>query len=165
VVERILGRRPFEQARVAYRDVASSTNKLTLIAAVLPPGTITTHTLFCLKTPVDDETRHFVAGMFNSFVANYLVRLRVSTHVTVAIIHRLPLPKPLRSSDDFRIVARCAEALAAGRRDPDIQPRLQAAAARLYRLEAGEFAHVLDTFPLVDQRLRVASLQAFVRTL
>jgi hypothetical protein len=164
VVERILGRRPFAQRRVAYRDVAASTNKLTLIAAVLPLGTITTHTLFCLKTPLDETAQHFIAGIFNSLVANYLVRLRVTTHVTVAIIDRLPLPKPLRSSEDFRIVAECAERLASGRRTLETQARLQAAAARLYQLDAADFAHVLDTFPLVEQELRAASLRAFAGT-
>ena len=35
--------------RVAYRDVASATNRLTLIAAVIPARAVTTHTLFCLR--------------------------------------------------------------------------------------------------------------------
>src|SRR5690606_18382886 len=57
---RVLGRRPFESPRLAYRDVASSTNKLTLIAAVLPADVVTTHTLFCLKTPLDEDAQHFL---------------------------------------------------------------------------------------------------------
>jgi hypothetical protein len=36
------------RARLAYRDVASATNRLTLIAAVIPARAATTHTLFCL---------------------------------------------------------------------------------------------------------------------
>ena len=44
----------FDRDRIAYRDVASATNKLTLIAAMLPRGTVSTHTVFCLKTPLDD---------------------------------------------------------------------------------------------------------------
>ena len=38
------------RARLAYRDVASATNRLTLIAAIVPARAVTTHTLFCLKT-------------------------------------------------------------------------------------------------------------------
>jgi hypothetical protein len=150
---------------VAYRDVASSTNRLTLIAAVLPRGTITTHTLFCLKTAVEDEARHFIAGMFNSFVANYLVRLRVTTHVTVAIIERLPLPKPDRSSIHRRMVSECARLLAVKAGDLDANANLQAAAARLYALDRDAFEHILGTFPLVDRRLRDASLASFIRTI
>lgn len=157
---RLLGGRPFDHARVAYRDVSSATNRLTLIAAVLPPGTVTTHTLFCLKSQIDEEAQHFIAGMFNSFVANYLVRLRVTTHVTVSIIERLPVPMPPRSSREFRLVAAHARLLSASAGGLAEQAGLQAAAARLYGLDREAFAHVLSTFPLVDGALRAASLAA-----
>ena len=38
------------------------------------------------------RTSTFCAAFFNSFVVNYLVRLRVTTHVTTAIVERLPIP-------------------------------------------------------------------------
>ena len=38
------------------------------------------------------RAQHFLCGLFNSFVVNYLVRLRVTTHVTTAIVERLPVP-------------------------------------------------------------------------
>ena len=38
--------------RLAYRDVAGATNQLTLIAALLPAGCVSTHTVFCLRTPI-----------------------------------------------------------------------------------------------------------------
>ena len=47
--------RTFARSRLGYREVASATNRLTLIAAVVPAGTVTTHTVFCLKDQVDDE--------------------------------------------------------------------------------------------------------------
>ena len=157
-VERLLGRRPFERPRLAYRDVSSATNRLTLIAAVLPPDTITTHTLFCLRTPLDEEAQYFVCGMFNSFVANYLVRLRVTTHVSVSIIERLPLPMPARTSREFQVVSTIAARLSRSELRPGEQEELQAAAARLYGLGHEAFAHVLSTFPLVDSALRAAAL-------
>ena len=88
--------RTFERSRLGYREVASPTNRLTLIAAIVPAGTITTHTVFCLKDPLDLESQWYLCGMLNSFVANYLVRLRVSTHVSSGIIDRLPVPAPRR---------------------------------------------------------------------
>ena len=42
-------------SRLAYRDVASATNRLTFIAAIVPRDMITTHTVFCLKELLDDE--------------------------------------------------------------------------------------------------------------
>jgi hypothetical protein len=161
LVEGSIGRRPFEAARLAYRDVASATNRLTLIAAVLPANTITTHTLFCLRSPLDEEAQHFLAGMLNSFVANYVVRLRVTTHVTVAIVERLPLPKPAAASLEFVRIATLARHLASEPNDCDAMARLQALAAHLYELDTRAFAHILGTFPLVDERIREASLTAF----
>lgn len=154
----------FARTRLAYRDVAASTNRLTLIAAVLPPGVVTTHTVFCLKSDLDDESQQFLCGMFNSFVANYLVRLRVTTHVTVAIVERLPMPRPPREEQGFRATAALAAVLGRG---PDAAKAaaLQGAAARIYGLTAGEFAHVLSTFPLVDKAERDAAMEAFLRTI
>jgi hypothetical protein len=39
--------------------------------------------------------------------------------------------------------------------------RLQALAARAYKLSAEEFSHVLGTFPLVPERERAAALREF----
>ena len=163
-VERSIGRRPFEHRRLAYRDVASSTNRVTLIATILPPGVITTHTLFCVRDPPADDVQDFLAGVFNSFVANFVVRLRVTTHVTVAIVERLPVPKPPRASAAFGRIAALARALAEDPTDVPRMAQLQAGVARLYELDRAAFAHVLSTFPLVDARVREASMEAFIRT-
>ena len=165
LVERAIGRRPFERPRLAYRDVASSTNRLTLIATILPAGVITTHTLFCLRDPPADDIQHFLAGIFNSFVANFMVRLRVTTHVTVAIVQRLPVPKPACGSAPFATIATLARRLAADPGNLQDLAQLQGAAARLYELDTPAFAHVLSTFPLVDASLREASMKAFVGTI
>ena len=71
----------FSRTRLAYRDVASSTNRLSLIAAVLPAGVVTTHSLFCLKTMLSSDTQAFLCAMLNSYVANYLVRQVMTTHL------------------------------------------------------------------------------------
>jgi len=161
VAERLTGARDARQrSRLAYRDVASSTNRLTLIAAIVPPGVLTTHTLFCSREAIDEELLLFLCGMFNSFVANYLVRLQVGTHVTAALMARLPVPRPVRTSPAFRLVASCANALRAG---PSVthHASLQATAARLYGVSASQLRHVLDTFPLVSLEERQAVVEAF----
>lgn len=155
----------FARSRLAYRDVASSSNRVTLIAAVLPAETMTTHTLFCLKTRLDDDAQQFLCGMFNSFVANYLVRLRVSTHVTVAVIDRLPLPRPSRDDQAFTSMVALARKLSAEPSDLQAAAQHQALAARIYGLTAAEFTHVLSTFPLVDRKARDSAMAAFVGTL
>src|SRR5207245_1215623 len=49
-----------EHPRLAYRDVASATNRLTLIAAVLPAQCVSTHTVFCLRTPLPIDAQHLL---------------------------------------------------------------------------------------------------------
>jgi hypothetical protein len=153
--------RTYGRPRLAYRDVASSTNRLTLIAAIVPAGVVTTHTLFCLKEDMDAGVQHFLCGVFNSYVANYLVRLRVSTHVTVAIVDRLPVPRPPRDSAAFVEIERLSADMITSGPGPGTASRLQAAVARLYGLTASEFDHVLSTFPLVPEDERRRAAQAF----
>jgi hypothetical protein len=149
-----------ERPRLAYRDVASATNRQTLIAAILPPNCVSTHTLFCLRTPLARRAQYFLCGLFNSFVVNYLVRLRVTTHVTTAIVERLPLPTERAAPRAFRELAAIARLLTR-RSDGRASARLNARVAALYQLTRDEFAHVLETFPLVPREQRDAALAAF----
>jgi N-6 DNA Methylase/Eco57I restriction-modification methylase len=153
--------RTYERPRLAYRDVACATNRLTLIAAIVPAGTITTHTLFCLKTPLDDECQRYLCAMFNSFVANYLIRLRVGTHVTTAIINGLPMPRPPQTSTRFQEIAALAELLSTNPANTRAQARMQALAAHTYGINRAQFRHILDTFPLVSAGDREAAMAAF----
>src|SRR5439155_2577986 len=150
---RLLGRNRFERPRLAYRDVASATNRLTLIAAVLPAGCVSTHTLFCVKTPLPLRAQYFLCGLFNSFVVNYLVRLRVTTHVTTAVVENLPVPTERHAPGAFREIAALARLLAR-RSEPAAWVRLQALVAALYQLTVTELEHVLGTFPLIHSEER-----------
>ena len=157
--ERLLGGR-CARPRLAYRDVASATNRVTLIAALLPPRTASTHTIFCLRTPVPVAAQYFLCGLFNSLVVNYLARLRVTTHVTTAIVESLPIPPATDRPELSRDIAALARLLAR-RPDNARSARLNALVARLYQLTRDEFAHVLATFPLVPRDERDLALSMF----
>jgi hypothetical protein len=150
--------------RVAYREVAGATNKLTLIAAMLPANAVSTHTVFCLKTEVDERAQWCLLGLLNSLAANYLVRLNVTTHVTAAIMSRLRVPRPPDGSRDFNRLAELAQHLAATGvgDDSDAYAELNAIAARLYGLSHDEYAFILDTFPLIPKTQRDRCLAALV---
>ncbi len=152
--------RTFSRARLAYRDVASASNRMTLIAAIVPPRTLTTHTLFCLKTALDEDSQLFLCGVLNSYVANYLVRMRVTTHVTASIMSRLPVPRPPRAEPRFAAVVRDVRALTHGE-DPERLAGLNATVASLYDLTPAEFEHVVGTFPLVPAVERSLALRRF----
>ena len=160
---RLLHAAPFHRPRLAYRDVASATNTTTLIAAILPASCVSTHTLFCLRTPLPPALQYFLCGLFNSLVVNYLVRTRVTTHVTTATVERLPIPLPGRSPSAQREIAAIARLL--GRRfDRSAWATLNARIAGLYQLTTEEFRHVLATFPLVAVEDRDEAWRAFNAT-
>ena len=150
--------------RLAYRDIASATNRLTLIAAIVPADAVTTHTLFCLKTPLPLDAQHVLCALLNSFVANYLVRFRVNTHVTVALVSRLPVPPLDPHGRDFSRLATLARTLMHSPTVAEQQPEyaeLQGIVARLYGLSETDFAHVLSTFPLIPTEVKTQCLTRF----
>jgi hypothetical protein len=155
--------RTWGRPRLAYREVASATNRLTLIAAVIPPGHVTVHTLFCLKTPLVLGDQQFLCGVLNSFVANYLVRQRVTTHVTAGIVSRLPVPRPSAHSPLHAAVANLSARLleSATPQQDEAYPTLQAAVAHLYGLTVDELRHVLGTFPLIDDGTKAETMARF----
>jgi hypothetical protein len=146
----------FRRTRLAYRDVASATNRLTLIAALLPAQTVSTHTVFCLKTLLDETDQYCLLALVNSLVANYLVRLQVTTHVTASLMARLPVPQPSRGSDERRALVALARELAVTGVESNIDAyaRLNAVSARTYGLTRAQYEHVVSTFPLLPSALR-----------
>lgn len=156
--------RSFERHRVAYRDVASATNRLTLIAAILAPGCLSTHTLFCLKSPLARADQYALVGLLNSLPVNYLVRLHVTTHVTTAVMARLPVPRPAPASPAHRLLATLAKRLERqALNDVDSYARLNALVAHLYRLSSAQYAHIVSTFPLLPAALRERCLLEYER--
>jgi len=152
------------RARLAYRDVASATNRLTVIAAIVPSRAVTTHTLFCLKTRLSFAEQQVLCALLNSFVANYLVRLRVNTHVTVALVSKLFVPVIREGHPLFEAVRSRAEWLTRASIAVAEAPQyaeLQARAACAYGLTRDEFEHILTTFPLIPEDVRKASLREF----
>ena len=157
-----LPRMPFDRERLAYRDVSAVGNRLSLIAAVLPAGVVTTHTLFCLKTPVPLERQHYLCGLFNSYVLNSVVRMLMGGHVTTSLVEDLPVPRWDESRLQTRRMTALARQIAEGDSSPQTMARLQAAAAYLYGLDEAEFANVLEHFPLIAESDRKLAAAAFV---
>jgi hypothetical protein len=156
-VSQLLDReRTFGRLRLAYRDVASATNRLTLIAAVLPPGVVSTHTVFCLKSKLGEQEQYCLLALLNSLVANYLVRLQVTTHVSSGLMQRLPVPRPDGHDPAFRELARLAHSLSVSGIEvaQESYVRINTISATLYGITAKQYAHVVSTFPLLRDQLR-----------
>ncbi|HUQ87502.1 MAG TPA: Eco57I restriction-modification methylase domain-containing protein, partial [Vicinamibacterales bacterium] len=152
----------FTRARIGYREVAGSTNKLTLIAAMLPANVVSTHTVFCLKSDLDESSQWCLLGLLNSLVANYLVRLSVTTHVTASVMSRLRVPRPEPASREFVRLAKLAQQLAAhGVEEESLAyAEINAIAARLYGVTHEQYASILESFPLISNSQRQVCLEA-----
>jgi hypothetical protein len=158
VAARLLPDGSFDRPRLAYRDVSGATNQRTLIAAVLPAGVVTTHTLFCLRSPLPLEQQHFLCGLFNSYILNAVVRLLMGGHVTTSLVESLPVPRWCGSALQ-RSIAHAAERLAGPRGNAvDDDSGLQASVARLYDLDGQIFGRILESFPLVPESDRRQAL-------
>ena len=152
----------FDRPRLGYRDVAGVGNRLSLIAAVIPPHAVTTHTIFCLRTALPLATQHFICALFNSYVLNWLVRLLMGGHVTTSLVERLPVPvSPAPAA--FRRIAHMSRRLADGSQSRLTEAVLQADVARLYGLDDTDFNAVLAAFPLVPSTERDRAAAAFKR--
>jgi len=133
---------------------------------MVPANAVTTHTLFCLKTPLPLAHQQVLCGLLNSFVANYLIRLRVNTHVTATLMSRLPVPTPSPEDPAFDRLQLLTQVLMTS---PDVErtpeyAELQALTARLYGLSAADFEHVLASFPLIPESTRLAAYERFTQS-
>jgi hypothetical protein len=92
--------------RLAYREVASGTNEVTLIAAILPPHIFVGHTINILAQWIylpkphytwvknfDEDNKLFLLSVLNSFILNFIIRQKVTSHVSTYLLSQLPIPR------------------------------------------------------------------------
>ena len=156
---RLLPGRAFDRARVGYRDVSGVGNQRSLIAAVVPAGSVTTHTIFCLRTEVEPAAHHFVCALLNSFVLNFVARLLMGGHMTTSLVESLPSPRWTASREQC-LLARLAERQSR-RQSAQVAIALETGVARLFGLAADDFRHIVSTFPLISTGVREKTIAAY----
>jgi hypothetical protein len=176
----------YQQPRLAFREIARNTDERTMIATMLPPNVFANHKLTLVSFD-DGAGSQLVAlsvlAQLNSFVFDFVVRQRVSSSVSMHAIYQLPMPRVGAADPRFGALARRSAALVctdprfdvlakAGRlskhsvvNDSTERARLRAEidglAAHLYGLTEEEFAHILASFPLVADPVKVAARNAY----
>ena len=128
-----------------------------------------------------------ILAELNSFVLDYVLRARMTTNLNLFYLYQLPVPRLTEKDPAFApIVSRAAKLICTtpefddlarevglashtnGATDTAARAQLRAEldglVAHLYGLTEEEFAYILTTFPLVDQPVKDAVLEAF-RTL
>jgi hypothetical protein len=176
--------------RLAYRDVAANTNERGFVATILPKHVFCPHTMSLedvRASSLSCESRLVAVSLFNSFCCDWLIRLRMTNHLSFFLVYQLPIPRLTASDPAFRsLVERAARLIGTapefdellrdvfgpkathkthGVSDPQkrqtIRAEIDALVARLYDLTETEFAHILSTFPLVSDAVKAQTLNTY----
>ena len=124
----------------------------------------------------------YTVSVLNAFVVDWFLRQKVTSHLNMFYVYQVPVPRSGGSLESF-LVRRAAllicttrefDSLAreAGLKSDDVaatdkveRARLRAEidglVAHLYGLSEEEFAHILGTFPLVPDPVKVAARNAY----
>jgi hypothetical protein len=133
-------------------------NRFALIAAIVPGGIVTTHTVYCLKNVLDRDRMLFLTALLNSHVLNLVVRLLMGSHVTTSLVEGLPAPLWCGDRGDRR-VAELADRLGTNPNDLRSTFEVQALLGWRFGLSADLFEQVLDGTPSVSPDARRQTLE------
>jgi len=179
----------YQMARLAFRSIARNTDKRTIIVGAIPPNSFCGNSLLPNKTPDDAKGLNpqevlFAQAVLNSFTLDWYLRLIVTANINMFYLYQLPVPRLTTGQKYFsEIVTRAAQLICTspefddlskaagltshrdGATDPATRSRLRAEldgmVAHLYGLNEDDFAHILGTFPLVDEPVKQAARNAF----
>jgi hypothetical protein len=151
--------------RLAFRDIAQATNERTMIACIVPPGTVFGHTATVEKVPGARANADalVLCAVFNAFLFDWLVRQKAATHLSLYILDALPMPA--LEEPQQRFLAHAAlrlscthagydplwqEQIGCRRIIPDapenLRARIDAVIAEAYGLDRAAYEHVLASF-------------------
>lgn len=101
-----------EVPRLVFRAVASSTNVRSMIACILPPHVFTPNNASIVLPKFRGELKFdknylamitYLAAIWNSFVFDYLIRLRVTMNLNFFYVYQTPIPSDYRNKFGTRI--------------------------------------------------------------
>ncbi|HSW46792.1 MAG TPA: DNA methyltransferase [Phycisphaerae bacterium] len=193
----VLGRTPdegqmldYQAYRLGFRDIASNTNERTMVSSLIPPtfhgNKLPTVRIFeeSGERAIGDDHQLFLCAIWNSYVVDYLIRMKVTTTLNFFYVYQLPVPRLISKDKAFRpIVERATRLICTtqefddlarevglkghkqGVTDPAERAKLRAELdgliTHLYGLTEEEFAYVLTTFPLVPDPVKIAAQNAY----
>jgi hypothetical protein len=176
--------------RLAYRAVSANTNERSFIATILPKLVFCPHTMGLedvRSSSLSAKSRLVAVSLFNSFCCDWLIRQRITNHLSFFFVYQLPIPRLTSEDASFRpLVERAARLIGTapefdellqdvfgpkathkthGVSEPKerqtLRAEIDALVARIYDLTEDEFAHILSTFPLVSDDVKSQTLKAY----
>jgi len=176
----------YQDYRLGFRSAGENTNERNFISTVLPRYVFCGNSIILSQGDINQNKPliTFLSAMFDSFVLDYAIRLKISRNMNMFYIYQLPIPRLTEKDTAFwPIVNRAARLICTraefdelakevglkshkdGATDPDERAKLRAELdgliAHLYGLTEDEFAYILTTFPLVKQPVKDAALAAY----
>jgi Alw26I/Eco31I/Esp3I family type II restriction m6 adenine DNA methyltransferase len=166
-----------QKIRLGFRAVAASTNKRTMIASLIPPNSCCGNSIILVKNCfITPQTRnnspslsdlYYLLGVFNSFVFDYLLRLKISQNLNMFFIRDMPVPRLSEDNPTFRKVIALVRAIYMKDRDfgsklkktdeseqfkcmkiEEIRALLDVTIAKIFHLSFDDLKHILDQFHL-----------------
>ena len=177
----------YQRYRWVHRRIASNTNERTLITSITPKMVFTevnSTTIEVRKSGINSQEMIFLCAMCNSFILDWLIRLKITTTLNMFYLYQLPLPRLGKKDPPFwPIVNRAAMLICTTPEFDDLgqevgmkshregatdlvergrlRAELDGLIAHLYGLTEEEFAYILTTFPLVPDPVKIAAHNAF----
>lgn len=133
--------------RLAFRDIARSTDERTTIAMIAPPNTVFGHTATVEKHPGSRRLAHaqMLCALMNSFTFDWLVRQKAAAHLSLYIVNAMPVPA--LTVQDRAFLAGAVKRLSG---DPGshwlLRAKADALIARAYGLDRAQYRHLLGSF-------------------
>jgi hypothetical protein len=173
----------YQHYRFAYRAIARSTDSRTLISTVIPKNVLCGHSLN-VSTLEDGATALLVCALLNSFIFDFSLRQQVSANLTMFFIYQTSVPRLTKADRPFqKIVERASKLICTTPEFDDLaaevglgshtngitdevqraqlRAELDGIIAHLYNLTETEFAHILQTFPIVPEATKIMALNAY----
>jgi hypothetical protein len=178
----------YQNYRLGFRAVASSTNTRTLIVGPIPPNTFCGNSILVSsqQDSLGMSNAELLASqaILNSFTVDFCIRQMVATNINMFYIYQLPVPRLIVGDTYFNeIVERAAKLICTtpefdelaqevgldsyqnGVTDETERAKLRAELdgmiANIYGLTEEEFAYILTTFPVVPDTVKQAASDAY----
>jgi len=153
--------------RIAFRDIARSTDRRTMIPCLVPPEIFSAHKAPCLLWPCGDEKdQAYLLGVLSSIPLDWFARCFVEKNMSFYILNSLPIPRPNREDPLWKRIVSLSARLACadkrfwdwtkkagekpadldGAQKEDMIHELDAVVAHLYGLSESQLAHIFETF-------------------
>lgn len=183
----IINKQIHDMPRLAMRAIASSTNVRSAIACILPPHSFTDHNVTIILPKKNDihlmDTEYYkmicyLAGIINSFVFDFLVRLRVSIYLGFSHINNTAVPEEIDGTIPREIIRISAQLSQDGKQQDKISKmlgvkfeqmhmserieataRLNALVAHHYKLTRDEYEYLINKFEGFEEDKNLENLK------